>query len=229
MAKTISAKRQERRAPASGEVPQRQPLTRYHQLIRAAGKLFEEKGYQGASVRDITHAVGITSGSFFYHFATKEDVLFAVLEGGMNEGLQVVEKKLDAARTPRERLHALISGHLEALHSEYSYAHKVWLREWRQISPEKRLPLEALSQTYRNMWLSVLQEVKSEGLIATDTALFRRNAVGALNWTIHWVHNPTQKQLRRLADDFVYALLNEARPGEAVVAGPDMGSAEPVR
>ena len=147
MADTTRAKQTKPDAPAPVQGQERRPPERYWELVRAAGKLFEEKGYQGASVRDIAHAVGMTSGSFFYHFATKEDVLFAVLEGGMKEGLQVVERKLEAARTPRERLHALIAGHLEALHSQYSYAHKVWLREWRQISPEKRVPLEALSQS----------------------------------------------------------------------------------
>lgn len=223
MADTTRAKQTKPDAPAPVQGQERRPPERYWELVRAAGKLFEEKGYQGASVRDIAHAVGMTSGSFFYHFATKEDVLFAVLEGGMKEGLQVVERKLEGARTPRERLHALIAGHLEALHSQYSYAHKVWLREWRQISPEKRVPLEALSQSYRNMWLEVLEQVKKEGLIAADVSLFRRNAVGALNWTIHWVRKPTAEQLRCLAEDFIYALLNEAKPGQAITAGSGKG------
>jgi len=203
-------------APSSAQTG-RQPPARYWELIRAAGKLFEEKGYQGASVRDIADAVGMTSGSFFYHFATKEDVLFAVMEGGMVAGLDVTTKKLERARSARERLHALVLGHLEGLHSEYGYAHKVWLREWRQISPEKRAPLEALSQGYRDTWLQVLAEVKNEGLIAADIALFRRMAVGALNWTVHWVHNPTPEQLQALAVDFVSAFLNEPKPEGATV------------
>lgn len=214
--KNGTAKRQGSGPSTSQTEPQ--PSARYWKLIRAAGKLFEEKGYQGASVRGIADAVGMTSGSFFYHFATKEDVLFAVMEGGMVEGLEVVAKKLEGARSARERLHALVLGHLEGLHSEYSYAHKVWLREWRQISPEKRAPLEELSQSYRDTWLQVLAEVKNEGLIAADVALFRRMVVGALNWTVHWVHDPTPEQLEVLAVDFVGAFLNEPKPEDATVA-----------
>jgi AcrR family transcriptional regulator len=201
----------------------RQPPARYWELIRAAGKLFEEKGYQGASVRDITDAVGMTSGSFFYHFATKEDVLLAVLTGGMTEGLAIVERKLDGTEGARSRLQALILGHLEALHFEHNYAHKVWLREWRQVSPEKRAPLEALSQEYRNIWLSVLENAKRENLIASDIALFRRMAVGALNWTVHWVNNPTHEQLDELAADFTCAFLNEVKPNGAAMMNIEKG------
>ena len=129
----------------------------------------------------------------------------------MLQGLDVVTKKLEGARSAREQLYALVLGHLEGLHSEYGYAHKVWLREWCQISPEKRAPLEALSQSYRDTWLQVLAKVKSEGLIAADIALFRRMTVGALNWTVHWV------QLQALAVDFVRAFLNEPKPEGATV------------
>ncbi len=64
MAKKNSTVKRQESAPSSGQTGRQQPA-RYWELIRAAGKLFEEKGYQGASVRDIADAVGMTSGSFF--------------------------------------------------------------------------------------------------------------------------------------------------------------------
>uniref|UniRef100_UPI001ABCE999 hypothetical protein n=1 Tax=Variovorax paradoxus TaxID=34073 RepID=UPI001ABCE999 len=36
----------------------------------------------------------------------------------------------------------------EALHSQNTYAHKVWLRDWQQVSPAKRPALERLSRSY---------------------------------------------------------------------------------
>lgn len=208
-----------RSASMTGEVREREAPTRYWELIKAAGKLFQEKGYHAASVRDIADTLGITSGSIFYHFATKEDILVAVLENGMTEGLEIVQKKLEDAKGGRERLHALILGHLEALHSEHNYAHQVWLREWQQVSPDKRGPVEALRRSYRDGWLDVLEQVKSEGLISSDTALFRRLAVGALNWTVHWVRQPTQQELEDLADQFTKAFLNEPQAKGRMASG----------
>lgn len=217
--KSARAAQQEDRNAVTNEGLERQHPARYWELISAAAKLFQEKGYHSASVRDISNAVGITSGSFFYHFATKEDLLIAVLEGGMIEGLEVVRKSLNGASGARERLLALIRGHLQALHAKHSYAHKVWIREWQQVPTARRGPLEELSRTYRDIWLDVLQQAKREELIASDIGLFRKMAVGALNWTVHWVHEPTEQQLQDLAEAFTSAFLNEAQTSGATITG----------
>lgn len=218
--KQVRPKRQGNPEKLAGEKDNRQPPSRYWELIHASGKLFAEKGYHAASVRDIASAVGMTSGSFFYHFETKEDVLIAVLEFGMNEGAGIVRNRLENAHGARQRLRALVLGHLEALHSEYSYAHKVWMREWRQIPPEKRTSLDGLRQEYRDIWSGVLEEVKAEGLISSDPTFFYRLAIGAINWTVHWLHEPTPAQLEDLSEEFTRAFLNEGTvSGSAVKNG----------
>ena len=40
-------------------------------IIRAAGRLFHQKGYNGTTIRDIADAVNMRSGSPFYHFKSK--------------------------------------------------------------------------------------------------------------------------------------------------------------
>jgi AcrR family transcriptional regulator len=51
-------------------------------LVRAAAKLFRKKGFDATSTRDIAAAVGMQSGSPFYHFKSKGELLFAVMEEG---------------------------------------------------------------------------------------------------------------------------------------------------
>jgi len=48
-------------------------------LLEAAGKLFSEKGFQGASVRAITRAARANLGAVTYHFGSKERLRVAVL------------------------------------------------------------------------------------------------------------------------------------------------------
>ena len=57
-------------------------------IVRAAAKLFRDKGYDGASMRAIANAVGMQCGSPFYHFASKQDILVAVVEEGLRQGLE---------------------------------------------------------------------------------------------------------------------------------------------
>jgi hypothetical protein len=48
--------------------------------VPLAATLFREKGFDGTTIRDIAHAVGMRSGSLFYHFANKQELLMAVME-----------------------------------------------------------------------------------------------------------------------------------------------------
>ncbi|MBE7161759.1 MAG: TetR/AcrR family transcriptional regulator [Williamsia herbipolensis] len=61
------------------------------EILDAAGELFTEQGYAGTSTRAIAEAVGLRQASLYHHFATKEDILIALLR-------QTVVPTLDVAR-----------------------------------------------------------------------------------------------------------------------------------
>src|SRR5512141_1909323 len=57
------------------------------ELLRSAARLFHRKGFHATSTRDIAAAVGMQSGSPFYHFKSKGALLFAVMEEGMRSAI----------------------------------------------------------------------------------------------------------------------------------------------
>jgi AcrR family transcriptional regulator len=48
-------------------------------ILDASRELFVEQGYAGTSVRDIADRLGMTKGSLYYHFASKEELLLALM------------------------------------------------------------------------------------------------------------------------------------------------------
>ena len=88
---------------------------RRRQLLRASARLFREKGYDGTSVRDIAQATGMQSGSWVYHFATKQDILAAVMREGLVEALARIEAIAAQAAPPRATFEQLVRAHLETL------------------------------------------------------------------------------------------------------------------
>jgi AcrR family transcriptional regulator len=48
-------------------------------IIDTATELFVERGYAGTSVRDIAERLGMTTGSLYYHFASKDALLYALV------------------------------------------------------------------------------------------------------------------------------------------------------
>jgi AcrR family transcriptional regulator len=54
-------------------------------ILRVALELFTERGFEGASIRDIAEALGVTKSSLYYHFASKDAILEAVMDSRRDE------------------------------------------------------------------------------------------------------------------------------------------------
>ncbi|GAA3131560.1 TetR family transcriptional regulator [Planomonospora alba] len=67
-------------------------------LVEAAVGLFEQRGYDQVTVAEIARAAEVSTRTFFLHFQTKEDVLFANADVRVDLGVQVI-----AGRRPGER------------------------------------------------------------------------------------------------------------------------------
>ncbi|NYT01304.1 MAG: TetR/AcrR family transcriptional regulator [Methanosarcinales archaeon] len=72
---------------------------RRQELIEASKRLFLQRGYDQTAVYDIVKEVNVAQGTFYYHFASKADLLEAVVEsrfGGLEDEVR------DVASDPRE-------------------------------------------------------------------------------------------------------------------------------
>lgn len=78
----------------------------------AAVDLFAAKGFHGTSVRDLAHAVGVEAASLYYHFPSKQDLLFDLFERIMDDLLELLHAALAAAGSPSDRLRAVVHSHV---------------------------------------------------------------------------------------------------------------------
>lgn len=67
-----------KRAAAESKVSQRAET--YEKIVAAALDLFVSRGFEGTTVDEIAEAAGLTKGAIYFHFATKDDVLLALLD-----------------------------------------------------------------------------------------------------------------------------------------------------
>lgn len=95
-------------APASS-LKERQRQERERLILQAAEDLLLEKGYHETSIDDIAARVGISKGTVYLHFATKEDLVVALVEQGMRSFLHALDETLSSPASPREKLHAIIT------------------------------------------------------------------------------------------------------------------------
>lgn len=176
---------------------------RRNKLLRAAARLFHEKGYAATTVRDIARAVGLQSGSLFYHFRNKEEILVAVMQNGMRRTSEAAASALEGLSDPAERLRALFRAHLETLLGDLQDDMIVLLYEQRSLPENARSDLVQLRDEYEQVWHSVIAEAVNAGVVRGSPGTVRRFSLGALNWTVQWYRKDGTLSPTELADEFL--------------------------
>src|SRR5690349_3161572 len=123
-----------RARPANATKKKSRANSRRELILKTAARLFRERGYENTTVRDLATAVKMQSGSLFFHFASKEDILLSILERGLLRAVAILDRHLSQAKTPREKLSAILHGHLNAVLFEERDGFTVVLRDWRGLS-----------------------------------------------------------------------------------------------
>ena len=77
-------------------------------ILRAAEEVLMEKGYHDTSMDEIAARVGVAKGTVYLHFASKEDLVFALFEREVKTFLHVVEQTISAAAPARSRLESIL-------------------------------------------------------------------------------------------------------------------------
>jgi AcrR family transcriptional regulator len=206
------------KSPKSPKSPQDNPdeANRRQALIRASARLFREKGYDATTVRDIAAAVGMRSGSPFYHFKNKQEILKAVMEEGLHQGFDRTVAALAKATTVQARFRALVRTQYGILHDEGSEFIAVLLYDWRSLPPEYMQEIIRVKDRYDALWQETLGDMLQAGLLGahadpqqaavSDVKIARLMVMGAINFTVTWYKQKTQPEqmdLDALADSTV--------------------------
>jgi AcrR family transcriptional regulator len=78
-------------------------------LLEAARRVFAGQGFEASRIEDIAAATGHTRGAFYAHFATKEDLFFALLEQEASRRVHQIRATMESREDPELRLEALRS------------------------------------------------------------------------------------------------------------------------
>lgn len=181
---------------------------RQRPLLDAAARLFNERGYDGASIRDIAAAVGMLPGSIYYHFASKADLLVAVHEEGIRQITESVERAIAPAEDPWDRLRAACEAHLEAILDQSDYA-SVVIRVMPRIDDSLYRRLASLRDAYENIFRQIVDDLPLPK--GTNRKYFRLVTLGALNWTQTWFR-PGREKSSEIANQII-GLLHAGAPG----------------
>jgi len=185
---------------------------RRRELLHKAARLFRRKGFHATSTRDIAAAAGMQSGSPFYHFESKQALLYAVMEEGMRAAIERQQAALERAPVsggPVAQLRTLVRNHFDVLLGPGSDFIPVMLYEARSITPRQRGLLAQLQGDYEAPWVPVLEALHRAGRLRADVKLSRLLIFGALNWSAQWYDRRKGSTLDELADAAVALFIGD--------------------
>jgi AcrR family transcriptional regulator len=187
---------------------------RRHALLTAAAKLFRRQGFDATSTRDIAAAVGMHSGSPFYHFKSKDALLYAVMEEGMHTAIARQSAALvpieSTPMAPLANMRRLIRSHFDTLHGPGNDFVPVMLYEHRSLSARQRTLLAKLQVDYEAAWTPVLEALHASGHLRAPVKLSRLLILGALNWSVQWFDRKKGASLDELTDACMALFLKES-------------------
>ena len=185
------------------------------QILDAAARMLRRQGYGNTTLRAIADVAGIQAGSIYYHFASKDEIMDAVLERGVAAVYEAVHDQLAALPVGTDhlkRIETAVIAHLEALlsHGDYTSAS---IRTYGEVPAAFQQKAQPLREAYVTLWQELLGAAQRDGAIRADldTSLLRTLLLGSLNWCVEW-YDPSQRPVREIAAQAVDVLFRGVVP-----------------
>jgi AcrR family transcriptional regulator len=171
-------------------------------VLRVASRIFNEKGYHGASLDEIAEEVGVTKAALYYYFKNKEQLLFECMMISYNCGQQARLESIEMGGKAFDRLVHLYKRFAELLMTERgAFTSKANLHalpeEFRSQLWERRRTLDRYSR-------GLLKEAIDEGSIReVDVRIASNYYLGAVNWILRWYTGEEDRTPAEIAEAFV--------------------------
>ncbi len=133
-------------------------------LLAAAAWLFRRKGFAATTLREIAQAAGMLLGSVHYRYSTKDALLLALMERGIEHAIAAVQTAAAQSTDPTERIRLGLRAHLLMLLSGDDAVY-VLLYEWRALSGPARDEMVRLRDRYEAFWDGMLYEAAGAGRV----------------------------------------------------------------
>ena len=176
--------RRHRAAPA--------PATRFDkrlaEILTHATDVFCEKGYEGASMRDLSRVSGMSLAGLYYYFESKERLLFLIQKHTFSTIVQRLKARLEGVDDPEQQIRIFILNHLEYFLANPA-SMKVLSHEADALKNGFASEVTAIKREYYRICVGLLDELKSRRDLQFSTRIAVLSLFGMMNWIYTW-HNP---------------------------------------
>ena len=135
-------------------------------ILAAAAQIFSEKGFHAASMQDIALAVELQKASLYYHFASKQELLLALLDQALELLIAEMQCVVNEPLPPDQKLRSAMVAYLRTM-LDYRQLAAVLLLEHRSLDPDLQSRHIPRRDRFERLWRDLIQDGIEQGICVT--------------------------------------------------------------
>jgi AcrR family transcriptional regulator len=178
-----------------------------HILLHSA-RVFAQQGFEGASMRDISRATGVSLSGLYYYFESKQKLLYLIQNSTFTFIMQRLQARLAAVHDPEQCLRVLVQNHVEYFLSHPNEM-KVLSHEEEALDSPYRDDVAGIKRRYYALAREIFDALAAKGVVdGLNPRVAVLSLFGMMNWVYKW-HNPkVDPGAKELADAIVRIFLH---------------------
>jgi AcrR family transcriptional regulator len=180
------------------------------EILSHATAVFCEKGYAGASMRDLSRATGMSLAGLYYYFESKEKLLYLIQKHTFTTIMERLQERLAAPTNPEQRIRAFIENHLAYFLSNQQ-AMKVLSHEDEVLKNSYGDEVRAVKREYYRVCLGLMEDFKRAEGLQFSGRMAVLSLFGMMNWIYTWYNPRVDADVAALARGMGDIVLNGIR------------------
>jgi AcrR family transcriptional regulator len=194
------------------------PETRFERrlakILTHATNVFYERGYEGASMRDLARSSGMSLAGLYYYFETKEKLLYLIQKHTFTTIVEQLRERLDEVSNPEQGIRLFILNHLQYFLANQK-AMTVLSHEDDVLKNSFGAEIAAIKREYYRICMELLDNFKRAKELEFSNRVAVLSLFGMMNWIYTW-YNPrvdgdASKIAREMGDIFLDGICGKGR------------------
>src|SRR6266571_6882891 len=154
---------------------------RLAKILIHATNVFYEKGYEGASMRDLSRSSSMSLAGLYYYFESKEKLLYLIQKHTFTTIVRRLRERLEGVTDPEQRIRIFIQNHLEYFLANQK-AMKVLSHEDDALKNGYAAEIAAIKREYYRICVELLEALKRAKRLEFPSRIAVLSLFGMMNW-----------------------------------------------
>ena len=190
------------------------------QIAEAAARVFREKGFHTATIRDVAEAAGLTQGTLYNYIRSKDDILYLVHQDLTARYIADVEQAIAGVTDPRARLRAALRAFTRAMRERHADIALIY-QETHALGRDSRRAVLAQTEAFFARFAGLIEAARRDGMamdgapnLAVDIVTFLPVMLALRRWHLKHLDGPEAEE------ELVAFLLRGLGCPEEIIHGP---------